>query len=152
MCFVMKLPPTYLKITYKKKYYLNFCQSFSSRIIVSTHRKSKTSTKYCMYSVPTKTTVFSYKQQSTKLTDIMSSNGAHNDQWLTAGTKKSDKAADGSKRNKDGVTGTYSTSGEHHQRELPVKQDNKDDNDVEMEEGSPKDRKADISNLVGQTD
>jgi hypothetical protein len=34
----------------------------------------------------------------------------------------------------------------------PGKQDNKDDNDVEMEESSPKDRKVDRLNLVGQYD
>jgi hypothetical protein len=38
----------------------------------------------------------------------MSSNGAQNDQWLVAGTKKSDKATGGASRNKDGVNGTQS--------------------------------------------
>jgi hypothetical protein len=78
----------------------------------------------------------------------MSSNGAQNDQWLTAGTKKSDQAS----INKDGANGTYITEGGHRSRELPGKQDNKDDTDVEMEESSPKDGKADSSNLVGQCD
>jgi hypothetical protein len=71
---------------------------------------------------------------------------------MADGTKKYDKATGGASRNKDGANVTYSTYGEHRRRELPRKQDNKDETYVGMEESSPKDRKVDSSNLVGQCD
>jgi hypothetical protein len=71
---------------------------------------------------------------------------------LTAGTKRSDEATGGASRHKDSVNGTYITEREHRRRELPGKQDKKDDTGIEIEESSPKHRNADSSSLVEQCD